>query len=268
MTVSDTFAPGQRHADPLEPRLSAWEARTDLPLTGLAVLFLLGYAWQVLHTGVSPTVVLWQELALWGIWAVFAAEYFVRFTLARRKGRFILRHWFDLLVVALPMARQLRALRLITVLKVLNRRVGTTFRGRLGVYVAGTTLLVGVSASLAVLDAERHDPDATITTFGDALWWTMTTISTVGYGDRYPVTAEGRLVAAALMIGGIALLGVVTGDRHLVRGEDRRCRGVRAAHPERGPSPARGDRRTADRTAARGTGRRLGRPPPLTVRPP
>ena len=71
-------------------------------------------------------------------------------------------------------------------------------------------MLVGFVASLAVLDAERHAPDASITTFGEAVWWTITTISTVGYGDRYPVTAEGRLVAASLMVAGIALLGVVT----------------------------------------------------------
>jgi voltage-gated potassium channel len=67
-------------------------------------------------------------------------------------------------------------------------------------------------ASLAVLDAERDAPDASITTFGDAVWWTITTISTVGYGDRYPITLEGRLVAATLMVAGIALLGVVTGS--------------------------------------------------------
>lgn len=62
-----------------------------------------------------------------------------------------------------------------------------------------------------MLDAERNAENATITTFQDALWWTLTTMSTVGYGDRYPVTTEGRLVAALLMIGGIALLGVITG---------------------------------------------------------
>jgi voltage-gated potassium channel len=61
-----------------------------------------------------------------------------------------------------------------------------------------------------VLEAERNAPDASITTFGEALWWTITTLSTVGYGDRYPVTVEGRLVAATLMVAGIALLGVVT----------------------------------------------------------
>ena len=61
-----------------------------------------------------------------------------------------------------------------------------------------------------MLEAERAAPEASITTFGEAVWWTITTISTVGYGDRYPVTVEGRLVAATLMVAGIALLGVVT----------------------------------------------------------
>jgi voltage-gated potassium channel len=65
-------------------------------------------------------------------------------------------------------------------------------------------------AALAVLDAERDAPNATITNFGDALWWAVTTITTVGYGDRYPVTTEGRLIAGALMVAGIALVGVIT----------------------------------------------------------
>jgi voltage-gated potassium channel len=127
------------------------------------------------------------------------------------KRRFFVTHLFDLLTVVLPVVRQLRVLRLITVLKVLNRRYAGRVRQRIGVYAAGVTALVGLCASLAVLDAERDHPDATITTFGDAAWWTLTTISTVGYGDRYPVTWEGRLVAGLLMIGGIALLGVITG---------------------------------------------------------
>lgn len=65
-------------------------------------------------------------------------------------------------------------------------------------------------AALAALDAERNSPGATITTFGDALWWAVVTITTVGYGDLSPVTIEGRMIAVALMIGGIGLLGVVT----------------------------------------------------------
>lgn len=65
-------------------------------------------------------------------------------------------------------------------------------------------------AAIAVLDAERGKQNSNIDDIGDALWWAVTTITTVGYGDRYPVTAVGRLVAAALMVFGIALLGVLT----------------------------------------------------------
>jgi voltage-gated potassium channel len=66
------------------------------------------------------------------------------------------------------------------------------------------------SAALAVLDAERSSPNANISDFGDAIWWAVTTMTTVGYGDQYPVSGAGRLVAFGRMIGGIALLGTVT----------------------------------------------------------
>ncbi|HEY0636387.1 MAG TPA: ion channel [Pseudonocardiaceae bacterium] len=193
-----------------EPEVEAWERRLDWPLTGLAVVFLVGYAWSVLDTGLSPRAAWWLEVLLWGTWALFAADYLVRLWLARRKWRFVRRHLLDLVVIILPMFRQLRVLRVITVLSALHRQMSDDFRGKVGVYVAGATALVGFSAALAVYDAERGHPDASITTFGDALWWTITTISTVGYGDRYPVTWEGRVVAGTLMLAGIALLGTVT----------------------------------------------------------
>lgn len=61
-----------------------------------------------------------------------------------------------------------------------------------------------------MLDVEQSAPDAKILTFGDAVWWAVATITTAGYGDMYPVTTLGRVVAAALMMSGIAVLGVVT----------------------------------------------------------
>jgi voltage-gated potassium channel len=64
--------------------------------------------------------------------------------------------------------------------------------------------------ALVMLDVERGRPGAVVTSFGDALWWSATTITTVGYGDTYPTTGAGRVVAAVLMFSGIALLGVVT----------------------------------------------------------
>ena len=180
-------------------------------MTGLAVLFVVVYAWQVLDDRSTPGLNSVLEVFLWLVWLVFAVDYGVRLTIAVDKRRFFVSHLFDLLAVLLPMLRPLRVLRLISVLKVLNKRFAGKFRQKVGIYAGGVTVLVGLCASLAVLDAERRHPDASITTFGDAAWWTLTTISTVGYGDRYPVTWEGRLVAALLMIGGIALLGVITG---------------------------------------------------------
>ncbi|MGM1058759.1 potassium channel family protein [Saccharothrix sp. Mg75] len=194
-----------------ERRLVRWERRVEWPLTGLAVLFLVAYAWQVLDDRATPGLHGALEVVLWFVWLVFAVDYAARLVLAADKRRFLVTHLVDLLAVLLPAVRQLRVLRLLTVLKLLNRRFAGRVRQRIGLYVAGVTALIGLSASLAVLDAERHHPDATITTFGDAAWWTLTTITTVGYGDRYPVTWEGRLVAALLMVGGIALLGVITG---------------------------------------------------------
>jgi voltage-gated potassium channel len=193
-----------------EPRIAAWDRRVDWWLTGLAAVFLAAYAWQVLDTSLSPEGRAALEVVLTGTWALFGLDYVVRIALARRRWRFVRTHLLDLVILALPMFRQLRALRLITVVSVLNRQLRDDARGRVVFYVVGSVVLIGFVASLAVLDAERYAPDASITTFGEAVWWTITTISTVGYGDRYPVTVEGRLVAASLMVAGIALLGVVT----------------------------------------------------------
>ncbi len=72
---------------------------------------------------------------------------------------------------------------------------------------AAAVLFLGV---FSVFDKERYQHGATINSFGKALWWSITTVTTVGYGDVYPVTNTGRVIAVLLMIGGISLVGVVT----------------------------------------------------------
>jgi voltage-gated potassium channel len=93
---------------------------------------------------------------------------------------------------------------------VLNRHAASGLRGKVAIYVIGGSSLLAFCAALAVLDAERRNHDASITDFGDAMWWAVTTMTTVGYGDEYPTTRPGRLVASVLMVAGIALLGTVT----------------------------------------------------------
>lgn len=113
-------------------------------------------------------------------------------------------------VVVLPLLRPLRLLRLVVLMAALQKAVGDAIRGRVILYtVSGAVLLIYV-ASLAELEAERPNPDAHVKTFADAVWWAITTVTTVGYGDLYPVTVTGRVVACLLMIGGIGLIAAVT----------------------------------------------------------
>lgn len=193
-----------------EPAVDQWERRTEWPLAAGAVLFLLAYSWPILDVHVSHGWRTACQLSGYAIWAIFAIDYATRIGLAKRRRRYVVRHIPDLVVVALPILRPLRLLRLVMLLRMLNRGATDSLRGRVAIYVAGAAVLLIYTASLAELDAERNAPHSNITGFGDAVWWAMTTVTTVGYGDRYPVTAQGRLVAAGLMIGGIALIGVIT----------------------------------------------------------
>jgi voltage-gated potassium channel len=93
---------------------------------------------------------------------------------------------------------------------VFGNSAGAAFRARVLVYLAGAAVLVSYIAALAVFDAERDVQGANITSFGDALWWAAVTITTVGYGDYTPVTLRGRGIAVTLMLGGVAVLGVLT----------------------------------------------------------
>lgn len=191
-------------------RRKRWERGAEWPLTAIAVVFLAGYAVPILDPHLERPWVDACHVATWVAWAAFAADYVVRLCLSTRRWRFVTRNLLDLAVVVLPLLRPLRLLRLVTLLTLLNRYARVSLRGRVAVYIVGSTALVIFIAALAVLDVERGRPDANIRGFGDALWWAVTTVTTVGYGDHFPVTTTGRFIAGGLMLAGIALLGVVT----------------------------------------------------------
>ncbi len=80
-------------------------------------------------------------------------------------------------------------------------------RGQYAVFITlSSAMLVLMVCSTLVLEAESHAPDANITTGGDALWWAIVTITTVGYGDTFPVTAFGRIVAVFVMLAGVGII--------------------------------------------------------------
>jgi voltage-gated potassium channel len=191
-------------------RVRQWEQRTEWPLTTVALLFLGAFAWPILDSSLDGVMREVCRYTDYGAWAIFGVDYLIRLCLAENRLNYAGRHILDLLMLALPVLRPLRLLRVVLLLKFINRRAAQSLRGRVALYVISSIVLVVFCASLAELDAERHSAKANITSIGDALWWAITTVSTVGYGDHFPVTTEGRFVAAGLMLAGVALLGVVT----------------------------------------------------------
>jgi voltage-gated potassium channel len=193
-------------------------AAVDIPLTVLAVLWLPVLVLPlVAHLSAS----LLASLAAidYFIWAVFAVEYLARLYLAPSRRWFVRHHLLDLVVVTIPVLRPLRILRLLRLFNV--SRAGVVLwnalrRGReilahrgLQFVLLAVLVIIFVAAGLE-LAFEHGSHGATIQNFGDALWWAIVTVTTVGYGDKYPVTAGGRGVAVALMFVGIGLIGVLT----------------------------------------------------------
>ncbi|MEU0161002.1 potassium channel family protein [Streptomyces sp. NPDC006261] len=192
--------------------LDRWEQRTRTPLLVLAVVFAAAYALPVL----APDAPAWARTACWAaewaVWVTFAVDYMTRLLLATGKWAFVRSHPLDLLAVVLPLVQPLRLLRLLSTLLLVGRRASQAPQVTMTVYVAGSVVGLMMFGSLAVLQVERDAPSGNIRTIGDAVWWSFTTMTTVGYGDLAPTTGLGRLLAVGLMLSGIALLGVVTAN--------------------------------------------------------
>jgi len=190
--------------------------RTDNWMLALAVVFLGVLIWPLVDRDLPQglrSVVQWADVT---IWAIFVVDYLTRFTLAPQRWRFVRSHIPDLIVVLVPPLRGLRLLivlrlfRLLGVVSMASRLSKQSLRVRTSTYTALLALGVLFAGALTVLEVERTSPDANIKNFPDAIWWALTTMTTVGYGDRFPVTGQGRLMAAVLMLSGIAVLGVLT----------------------------------------------------------
>jgi voltage-gated potassium channel len=155
--------------------------------------------------------------------------------------------WLDLLAsipfdAAFRTLQLVRIYRIIRVLRALYKlqevATGTSLTEKL-LALPGVAFVMVLFSTTLMLEAERHAPDATIKTGGDALWWALTTVTTVGYGDTYPVTGEGRVIAAVLMLVGIALFGsmsaIITSKLILpkeTKDHEEMRREVRALHAE------------------------------------
>ena len=186
-----------------------WDRWLAWPLVVLGLLFLADLILPLAHpmTYAETTALRVGNIA---IWLIFVVDYLARVYLALDRGRFIRTHVLDLIVIAVPFLRPFRLLRLFAIVASTSRRAGGLIVRRVTLYVVGVTVVVTTVGAVLVYDAERRAEGANIVTLGDSLWWAITTVVTVGYGDRYPVTPTGRAVAAVLMVTGVALIGTVT----------------------------------------------------------
>lgn len=195
-----------------------FSAAVELPLAILALLWLPVLVLPLvahLEAAVAETFDAIDYL----IWAAFVVEYLVKLYLAPSRRRFFTHHLVDLALVALPVLRPLRFLRLGRLLNL--GRIGIVLYNGLGRvrkilthrglhFVLLAVLVIVFAGSTVEFVFEQDARGSNINNFGDALWWAIVTVTTVGYGDRYPVSAGGRGVAVVLMFVGIGLIGVLT----------------------------------------------------------
>lgn len=146
---------------------------------------------------------------------IFLADVFVRWRREKYAASYWRWAWLDVLASipfepafrSLQAVRIYRFIRLIRILKKLSTLThGTSLNEKL-LALPGVALVMVLFSTMLIVEVERSAPNATIRTGGDALWWALTTVTTVGYGDTFPVTGEGRLIASVLMLVGIALFG-------------------------------------------------------------
>jgi voltage-gated potassium channel Kch len=201
--------------------------RSELKNTGyeifIGILSLLSILNLVLLYTINDNqldTVLWVMNAI--LSSVFLIDFTYRLFTAESKAHYFFRMfgWADLLA-SLPFqqVKILRIFRLVRVFRLLKaygiRNVGRSLVQDRAGSALQLLLLMGILVmefgSLEILHIEQHAPGANITTASDALWYNIVTISTVGYGDRYPVTNEGRIVGSLIIIIGVGIFGTFTG---------------------------------------------------------
>jgi voltage-gated potassium channel len=190
--------------------LSAYKAKSLWPMVILATFFLILYLFESFRTPIAqsnPNFFTAMNFLLWGI---FAIDYIVMLFLSRQKFHFFRTHLLDLALVIFPLLRPLRALRLVVIFERALSGVQRKLYINIPIYVGVAATLIVLIGGGAIFNAEIDEPDGNIKSPSDALWWAAVTVTTVGYGDRFPVTAEGRWIAVGLMITGIAVVGSVT----------------------------------------------------------
>jgi len=202
-----------------EEALQRFSTRIDPFMTVLALLWLpvLVVPFVTLLHG---TVALTFEALDYLVWAAFAVEYAAKLWLATERWTFVRHHLLDLALVAIPLLRPLRLARILRIVRLSRvvlvlggglKRARALFTHHGLQFVLLTVSAIVFSGAGLEVYFERHAAGPTaIHGYGDALWWAIVTVTTVGYGDKIPMTGAGRVLATGLMLTGIGLVGALT----------------------------------------------------------
>ena len=179
-------------------------------LTVLALAFLVAFSYPAFNTNISDSTQISLDLIQWISWGAFASDLLYGLSTAKNKKSFLLKHPLDIAAVLLPFLRPLRLLRIISFggLALQKVAMGKQFAITLKVFIA--SIFIAYVAAIQITISERAVEGSNIKNFGDGIWWAITTVTTVGYGDKFPTTMEGKFLAVGLMIVGISLMGVIT----------------------------------------------------------
>jgi len=179
-------------------------------LTLLALVFLVAYSYPAFVVDITPSTQKLIDIVQWVCWFAFAIDLLMGLFAAKVKIEFLKHHLFDVAAVLLPFLRPLRLMRVISFGGLVIQKVAIGRQFAITLKVAIASIFIAYVAAVQVTISERGVEGSNIKNFGDGLWWAVTTVTTVGYGDRFPVSTEGRLLAVLLMIAGISLVGVIT----------------------------------------------------------
>lgn len=191
-------------------RLDRWQQLTGWPVIVLSVSYIAVYVAPIFWYPMGPGLADFCHVAEYVIWALFVAAYVVQLSLAADRRYFLRHEWLTLFFVVFPFFRPIRAVRGLLFIRQASTKKRSLVSS-LPVILFSMAVLFAVIASAAVLNAERFAPGATITTPSDALWWSVTALTTSGGGGLAPVTNEGRIIATFLLVFGLGLLTSMTG---------------------------------------------------------
>ena len=179
-------------------------------LTVLALTFLFAFSYPAFTDSVSDSTNQILSVIQWVCWVAFAIDLLFGLVTSENKVLYLKRHPLEIASVLLPFLRPLRLMRVISFGGLALQKIAVGRQFAITVKVAITTVFVAYVAAVQITITERAVEGSNIKNFGDGFWWAITTVTTVGYGDRYPTTTEGRLLAVMLMFMGISLVGVIT----------------------------------------------------------